>query len=115
MKLLRSLKWTAVSLACWGILLPQMRVHAAGPVESEASRTQHLLERSAAMRQRQVPAPPAGGTMVAERQMVVRAQSPVGQVVDVALTAGGTLTGLVIDTDGYAVAGIPVAMYQDGQ
>ena len=120
MRALRFLKWGAITLACFGILIPRVRMLAAEPGEGDAGtvRTSQLLASEPgdtaaaggdAIHQTAVPPAPPDELS----SPVVRAQAP--ETVDVALTAGGTLTGLVMDTAGYAVAGIGVSIYQDGR
>ncbi len=117
MKALRFLRWGAVTLACCGLLIPRGRTLAADAGERVG--TARIMQ-SAAPRSNGV-ASEAGGRIsplhisAAQRTLarVVRGQAP--EVIDVALTAGGTLTGLVMDTEGFAVAGIGVALYQNGQ
>ena len=119
MKFLRFLKGAAVSFACWGMLMPQSRMQAAGP--SQASAAAPVTRAVAAERttvSNRVPGRQPGNDRTSpqpriDRQPVIRAQSP--QVIDVALGEGGTLIGLVMDTEGYAIADIEVVAYQDGR
>jgi hypothetical protein len=76
MKGLRFLKGAAVSLACWGFIVPQADLLAAGPKQDVKT----------------------GQTVKAP------------QVADVALTAGGTVAGKVVDAQGKGVDGAVVSV-----
>lgn len=111
---LRLLKGAAVSVACWGLLLPNPSMLAAGP-QQNAGAASAQVNRGQAPRM----ALPAGHQSKSSRGPVIRAQAPA--IVDVALSAGGsvnglgTVTGLVVDSNNTALPGMPVSILQNNQ
>jgi hypothetical protein len=94
MKGFRILQGAAVSLACWGIVLPQSRLLAAAPT-TEAGMTRPVQT---------VPETPRPAVKKSLRlAKAVRTVQPA--VADVGLSAGGTVTGQVVDPHGRPLEG----------